>query len=365
MQDNKAKRILIIRTDRIGDVLLSTPAIRAVRKNYPQAFIAVMVRPYAKDIVEGNPYLNEVIIYDKYGKHKRLWSNISFISMLRKKQFDLALILHPTNRTNIISFLSGIPERVGYNKKLGFLLTRRLEDRKYEGRRHEIEYTLDVVRAVGINPVRDFASSSSRKGISNGIKTENDNLLMPIKQGSEEYIGSFLHSHGVWEKDRLVALHPGASCPSKVWPAENFAHLGDSLAKLLKAKIIVVCSSKDEEIGNRVIRLMRCNPISACGKTTVSELASLLKRCSLFISNDSGPVHIAVAVKTPVIAIFGRNERGLSPKRWGPIGEHDIVLHKEVGCKFCLAHNCRLNFKCLKAITPEEVIAAAGKILIT
>lgn len=324
--------------------MLSTPLIMAIRESYPQAHIAMMVRPYTKEIVEGNPYLDEVIIYDKYGRHKRWWQNLNFILMLKKKQFDLALILHPTCRVNIISFLSGIRRRVGYHRKLGFLLTHKLEDRKYEGRKHEIEYTLDIVRTLG-------------------IKAENSNLFMPIKQESEEYIKDFLRSHEIVEKDKLVALHPGASCPSKLWPAKNFACVGDKLAELFKVKIIVVCSSKDEEVGNRVMELMQHNSTSACGKTSVSELASLLKRCSLFISNDSGPVHIAVAVKTPVIAIFGRNEQGLSPTRWRPVGKQDIVLHKEVGCEFCLAHNCRIGFKCLKAITPEEVIEAAKKVL--
>ncbi len=341
---NKVKRILIIRTDRIGDVLLSTPAITEVRKSYPQAFIAVLVRPYAKEIVEGNPYLDEVIIYDKYGKHKGWWQNLSFISMLRKKRFDLALIFHPTQRANIISFLSGIPERVGYNKKLGFLLTRKLEDKKYEGKKHEIEYTLDVVRTLGAG-------------------AENNGLFMPIKQESEEYIESFLRFHQISERDRLIALHPGASCPSKLWRAENFASVGDKLTELFDAKVIIVCGRKDEEVGNKVMNLMQHNPISACGKTTVSQLASLLKRCILFISNDSGPVHIAVALQTPVIAIFGRNECGLSPTRWRPVGKGDIVLHKEVGCQSCLAHKCQINFKCLGAISPEEVVKAAEKLL--
>ncbi len=264
--------------------------------------------------------------------------------MLRKKRFDLALILHPTNRANIIVFLSGIPVRVGYNKKFGFLLTHKLEERKYEGKKHEIEYTLDIVRSLGVS-------------------AENNGLFMPIKKENEEYIENFLHSHGVSGKDRLIALHPGASCPSKIWPGENFARLGDGLAKSFKVKIIILSSREDEEVGNKVIRLMQCKPISACGKTTVSELASLLLRCALVISNDSGPVHIAAAVKTPVIAIFGRNERGLSPVRWRPLGKRDIVLHKEVGCESCLAHDCRIDFKCLKAITPGEVMAAAEKIL--
>ena len=125
-------RILLTRTDRIGDVVLSTPAIKAVRDRYPEAYIAFMVRPYARDIVEGNPYLNEVIVYDKYGKHKSVFKTIKFALGLRKKKFDLAIMLHPTNRVHLIAYLAGIPERVGFDRKMPFLLTKkyRISSRK-------------------------------------------------------------------------------------------------------------------------------------------------------------------------------------------------------------------------------------------
>ena len=105
------------------------------------------------------------------------------------------------------------------------------------------------------------------------------------------------------------------------------------------------------------------NCVNLSGKTSVADVASVLRRVKLFISNDSGPVHISCAVGTPVIAIFGRSDRGLSPSRWGPTGERDIVLHKDVGCDECLAHNCNKKFKCLEAVTVDEVLAAAAKIL--
>jgi len=105
--------------------------------------------------------------------------------------------------------------------------------------------------------------------------------------------------------------------------------------------------------------------INLAGKTSVSQLASVLKRCNLFISNDSGPVHIACAVETPVISIFGRSQKGLSPARWGPTGKKDRILHKYVGCIECLAHNCVKEFACLKAITVDDVVSAADSILKT
>lgn len=347
MRENSFKKILITRTDRIGDVLLSTPAIKALRKSFPQSHIAVMVRPYARDIVLGNPYLDEVIIYDKYRAQRSFWRSIKFGWDLKKRKFDLALILHPTNRQHLVSFLAGIKKRVGFNLKSSFLLTDKIEHKKQEGQRHELEYTLDVVRSLGIEP-------------------EDKDLFMPIRKDSEVYIEELLAREAAGlASEKMIALHPGASCPSKIWPTERFAQVADKLAGEFKVRVVVVAGPDDVDKGKNLISLMRCGCIDACGKTTVSQLASLLRRCCLFISNDSGPVHIATAVGVPVIAVFGRGQPGLSPRRWGPTGKNDIVLHKDVGCRECLAHNCQKGFACLQAISAQEVLAAARKLLDT
>lgn len=340
------KRILISRTDRIGDVLLSTPVFKALRKKFPQSYIAVMVRPYARDIVLGNPYLNEVIIYDKYGAQRHLWSSIKFAWGLRRKRFDLALMLHPTNRVHLLAFLAGIKKRVGFNRKLSFLLTDKVEHKKQEGKKQELEYTLDIIRFLGIEP-------------------EDKDLFMPIRKDSEMYIEDFLSKETLEGDDRLVALHPGASCPSKIWPTERFAQVADKLADEFKLKVVVVAGPDDLDIGRNLLSLLHCPYIDATAKTTVSQLASLLRRCSLFISNDSGPVHIAAALGIPQVTIFGRAQAGLSPRRWGPTGKKDIILHQDVGCQECLAHNCQRDFACLKAISADRVFSAARKLLDT
>ena len=146
------KRILIVRTDRIGDLVLSTPVIASLRKAYPNSYIAFMCRPYTEAIVKGNPYLDEVIVYDKYGKEKGFWATLKFARYLKRKRFDLALILHPTNRAHLVTFLAGIPERVGWDQKLGFLLTKRIPHTKQQGEKHELEYTLDMLRSLDIEP---------------------------------------------------------------------------------------------------------------------------------------------------------------------------------------------------------------------
>ncbi|HOX09021.1 MAG TPA: lipopolysaccharide heptosyltransferase II [Candidatus Omnitrophota bacterium] len=345
MPENKRKyRILIIRTDRIGDVLLSTPAIKAVRDAYPNAHIAVMVRPYVEDVVDGNPYLDEVILYDKDNKQKGIFSTMAFIAGLRRKRFDLAIVLHPTVRSNVIPFLAGIPERVGYDRKWGFLLTKRLKDTKHHGEKHEIDYSLDVLRPVGITP-KDRA------------------LYMPVKPEYERVIERFMDLADIGSKDIIVAISPGASCPSKRWPAYRFGRVADELAGRRGVKAVIIGGPSDKKTVDEVKTGMLHSPIVLSEEHSLGEVAALLKRCKLLISNDSGPVHIAVAVGTPVISIFGRLDPGLSPQRWGPVGPRDIVIHKDIGCEECLAHNCKLGFKCLEAVTVEDVLSAAEGLL--
>jgi len=357
-------KILLTRTDRIGDVVLSTPAIKAVRAKYPDAYIAFMVRPYAKDIVDGNPYLDEVIVYDKYGKHKSLISTILFALNLRKKNFELSIMLHPTNRVHLISFLAGIPKRIGYDRKLPYLLTKKVPHLKQEGKKHESKYTLDLLRAIGIDsPAKE--------------------LFVPVHEKDIEKVEKLFSEYHIGNDVKLVAINPGASSRSKMWPPRNFAKLADSLAKEFKARILIVSDETNKGSACAVEKGMKCEPRSKClknedhdlshlergepvnlvGKTTVGELAALLSKCDIFISNDSGPVHIASAVETPVISIFGRKNPGLSPRRWGPTGKKSAVFHKDVGCSICLAEDCKIKFKCLEAITPDEVFEAASRLL--
>ncbi|MGD0336649.1 MAG: lipopolysaccharide heptosyltransferase II [Candidatus Omnitrophota bacterium] len=338
------KRILIVRTDRIGDVLLSTPVIKALRSYYPDAYISMMVSSYAKDIVEGNPYLDEVIVYDKDKEHKSWWRSFGFTQELKIKKFDLALMLHPTNRVHLVTFFAGIKKRVGYNRKLGFLLTDRLEHSKQRGEKHEAEYNFDLLRYLG-------------------IEAQEKELFMPLRKESEEKVNDLFKQMQIKDTDTLLAIHPGASCPSKIWPCERFAEVADKLVEKYGFKVLVVAGPKDIRLAESVIKNMHHPSINLAGKSSVSQLASILKRCRLFISNDSGPVHIATAVGTPVIAIFGRSQAGLSPKRWGPLGIKDKILHKQVGCIECLAHNCIKEFACLKAISVDDVVSAADEIL--
>ena len=339
MNNRSKKRILLTRTDRLGDFVLTTPAIKAVRDAYPDAYIAMIVTPYTKKLAEGNPYIDEVIVYDKQKKEKSLLGGLRFALSLRKKEFDRAIIFHPTNRMHIITYIANIPRRIGYDKKCGFLLTDKIRNLKHLGQKHEKDYTLEMLKALG-------------------IESDEKELFVPVTYEAELAIDSLLKSHGIAKKHKLVIMHPGASCVSKIWPSERFAKLADKLIDKKQAKIIVVGGSGKRDLFcvDSVKKFMLNDAIFLKGTLNTIELAALLKRATLFISNDSGPVHVAAAVSTPVIDIFGRNQPGLSPIVWGPLGLKDVVLHKDVGCKdVCLAHNCNKTFACLRAISVDEV----------
>jgi len=230
MDVSKIKRIIIVRTDRIGDVVLSTPMVTATRLAFPHAYIAMMVSPETEEIVAQNPNLNEVVVYDKKLRHRGIFNTLCFAIHLRGKRFDLALILHSTTRVNLISFLAGIPRRIGYSRgKMDFLLTNRLEYKKRLGKKHESEYSLDILRSIG-------------------LKTGHFPLIMPVKKTDEKAIDDLLQENGLRQGERFTVIHPGASCISKMWPQEDFAKLADILIERFKLAVVLVSGPDQVEM---------------------------------------------------------------------------------------------------------------------
>ncbi|MDD5439371.1 MAG: lipopolysaccharide heptosyltransferase II [Candidatus Omnitrophica bacterium] len=336
-------RILIARTDRIGDVMLSTPVITAVRAHYPDSYIAFCAGPAAGPLLETNPSLDEVIVFDKRGRHRGAAGMMMFVRELRRRKFDLAIVLHPTERIHLACFLAGIRKRCGYRLKWPFLLTHTIPHTKHQGLRHEVEYNLDLVRSLGLQP---------------GDKR----LFVRVSKTAAEVAQAFFSEHGIPEGGTVVCIHAGASCPSKRWPASSFAAVIDRLSKK-GVHVVLVGGQDDRRYSDLVVKQAAVTIADLTGRTSTGELAAVLSKSNLLISNDSGPVHVAVALEVPVVAIFGRSDPGLSPVRWGPRGLRDVVLHKNVGCVTCLAHRCDKGFKCLTAITVDEVVSAAERLL--
>jgi len=334
------KRILVINVNWIGDVLFSTPLIRTLREAYPESYLACLLHPRTREMLESNPRLDEIIIYDEDNRHRGLIGKIRLIAFLRKKRFDTAFILHRSFTKALIAALAGIKERVGYpTKKRSFLLTKPVEESIEEI--HKVEYFLNLAKAVGIYP----------KDVSYEFFIENFD---------KKFVKELLGANGVAPGDLLVVLCPGGNWDPKRWPKENFAKLADMLAGKLNAKIVIAGAKKDIGLGEDIKKMMNSWPIITCGKTTLKQLGALLERANLVIANDTGPMHMAVAMKTKAIALFGPT----SPRITGPYGTGDYrVIFKTEDCGVpCYDFTCRDN-KCMAAIKVDDVFAAAGEML--
>ena len=331
------KKILVVRLDRLGDLTLSLPAIDALRRQYPEAHISLMTRTATRELLQGHPWLDEVIAYEyeKGGRHRSLSGYFRFLKEIRARRFDAALILHPGLRSYLVPFLAGIPRRLGYRSGCGFLLSASVPDERHAGKRHESEYALDIVRAFGVATGPDLKAK----------------IFAPRLSG--ELAGKF----GAGES--WIAFHAGSSCPSKRWNIERFEALGNKILREFPHKLVIIGGKEEAELGAKLNTAWGARALDLTGKISLQELATVLQRCALLISNDSGPVHVAAAVGTKVISIFGRNQAGLSPQRWKPLGSGHAVIQKDVGCVICLAHNCPIEFECLKAISVEEVFQQA------
>jgi len=300
---NNIKNILAVRNDRFGEFLLNIPAFRSLKAGYPGARLTLVVNPAVYELAKCIEGVDEIIVWENR-KH-RLGEILKFIREIKSKKPGFCIIFNPSKEFNIISFLSGIPVRIGYDRKWGFLLTHKIKDRKYLGQKHEVEYNLELAKLSGVDV----------KGIGLSLKI-NDNI-----------INGLIRDYGLADDSDLIALHPYTSDTIKQWPMDNFRALAKKISLEIKQKVIIVGGK--EEASKYAGSFSGLNGVvDMTGKTTLVQLAALLKRCRLLISGDSGPVHLASAVGTPVVAIFRNDIPGKSPKRWGPWGRNNIVIEK-------------------------------------
>lgn len=334
---DKIHKILVVRTDRMGDVLLNIPAIRALKQSF-NATVFALVNPVVKELLEGLPEIDQVLPFVEGRWNRSIFARLKLLREMRKMQFDLAVILNPTKRFHILTYLAGIGLRLGYARKWDFLLSHKIEDKKFLGQKHEVEYNLDLVRSIGAD-------------------TSDQQISIKAEKQDTQFVENLLLEYGIKDKDIVIAIHPHSSNPAKCWPKENFASVADELSLRFSAKVVITGSAQERSSVVKLISLTKHPLINLCGRLSLKQLAAFFLRCSLLISNDSGPVHIAAAVATPTVVIFGRNMPAVGPKRWGPWGSGHITLHKDPGCSPCLDRDCPYNFKCLTSITPEEVLA--------
>jgi heptosyltransferase-2 len=334
-------KILIIQTAFLGDVVLTTPLMKAVRKKYPKSKIFFLLIPQTEELLKNNPYIDRIIAYDKKGKEKEVFGFLNLVKMVKSSEFDLALIPHRSFRSALIAYLAGIPQRIGFDKSSGaFFFTQKM---KYIQNQPEVKRNLSLLET--------------------DIPSEND--CLPELFPSEDdfiYIEELFKSWDVKEENKIVGIAPGSVWNTKRWLPERFGKVAEALIEKLGAKVIFIGGKEDEKLCLEIASNMKSKPLIAAGKTSPLQSASLISRCKVILSNDTAPMHIAVARRVPVVAIFGST---IPEFGFAPTGKNDLVIQKEIYCRPCGIHGRKKcpekHFRCMKEITTDEVFEAVSQ----
>jgi lipopolysaccharide heptosyltransferase II len=263
---------------------------------------------------------------------------------IRRRKFDLAVIYHTKRRTNLLCFWADIPERLGYrNNKLGFLLTKPVIDERHLGKKHEAQYCLELLAHVGVH-------------------STDKELHVSIQEDAEKWVEQLSKHQGMKEAERLVAVHLGASDPSKQWPVEYFAEVINQLLKKYPCRVVLIGTDQIKSLCHEALKLVPMSVLDLSGMTDLSQLVSFLKRCQVLISNDSGPVHLASALGVPVVSIFTRNQPGINPERWRPLEPRSQVVSVPQDTKPSFKKAGMATSEYLHNIKPAAVLEAVDAV---
>ncbi|HOD36059.1 MAG TPA: lipopolysaccharide heptosyltransferase II [Syntrophales bacterium] len=336
------RNILIRGTNWIGDVVMTLPAIAAVREAYPGAKISILVKPWVADLLRISSDVDEVLIYERPGVHEGLGGFLRLVGELKARKFDMAILLQNAIEAAIIAWLARIPVRAGYSTDgRGFLLTHAVRRTDDILRLHQTRYYLEMLKALGLEP--------GRKDVRLAVGEEEKSLSDRI-----------LKERGIAPDSLLIGLAPGATYgPAKMWYPERFASVADRLIERFSARVLIFGSGGDHEVARRVRERAGNTLIDLTGETTLREAISLIARCRLFVSNDSGLMHVAGALGIPTVAIFGST----NPLTTSPVGQESVVITKNAPCAPCLKETCPTDFICMDLITVDDVYDTAVSLL--
>ncbi len=370
-------RIVLIRPDHLGDLLFTTPAIRLLREAFPQARITYLVGPWSKAVIENNPHIDEIALcpfpgFTRQEKRSALEPYVTlfrYARRLRREGFDLAIVLRFDHWWGaLLAYLAGIPHRVGYDvAEVRPFLT---DVVPYSSERHEVEQNLALVERVssfefrvsGCRPVLSHALSVI-EGLAEGSRVGRWPLEFHLTAEDEEFAEDYLAGHGVGDGDLLIGIHPGAGAPVKLWRNQAWTQAADALAQRYGARVILTGSAEESPLCKAIAEQMTTKPIVAAGETSLGGLAAIMARCRLVLGVDSGPLHLAVALGTPTVHLFGP----VDSRAFGPWGDpaHNIVVTSEMDCIPCnhldYAPAELHQHPCVRNITVEQVLEAAER----
>lgn len=348
------RNMLAIRLDNLGDVLVTTPALHAIKRSLPNAKLTLLASAVGAQAGRLDPDVDDVIVYEAPWMDP--WHQLALdpereqqmIATLRERQFDGAIIFTSYHQSPLpaayLCYLADVPLRVAASiDGPGSLLTTR--HKHPERMMHEVERGLDLVGAIGLT-------------------TDREDLALAVPDHSRKAARQFLASRGIAEYRPLVVVHPGCSMPARTYPEAMFSDMIELAVRCLGAPVILTGVESERElvqrVRGRVDAALRDRVIPAAGELAFADFCALLQRADLVITNNTGPMHVAAAVKTPVVALFALTN---PPEQWGPWHVPHRLLYHEVSCRLCYARVCPYGHECLTLVAPEMVIAAARELL--
>lgn len=335
------RKVLIRSANWVGDAVMSLPAIASIRQGFPRAQISILAKPWVSDLFQDCPEIDRVILYRSPGLHEGFRGKWKLARALKPERFDLALHLPNSFESALISYLAGIPSRAGYNTDgRGILLTHRVPVNGKIKKGHQVEYYLHLLSSLGFR-------------LAEGIP------VLKISPKRLEEAKGILEPFGVKESDPLVGISPGAKYGSaKEWFPDRYRELAGRISTEMGARALILGSLEDRPVASTISQSAGNAVVDLAGRTNLAQAIGVIARCRLFVTNDSGLMHVASSLGVPLVAIFGSTD----PLRTGPRGRNSRVLYKSIPCAPCLRTECPEDRQCLRLITVEEVFEEVKKI---
>lgn len=342
LTDTPHAKIMIRAANWVGDAIMTTPVIRAVRKNFPKSTITVLAKPWVIPVYENNPYVDKILIYDNKGRHKRGFGTLRLSKNLRGHEFDLAVLMQNAFEAGLISFLGGIKERLGYNTDgRTLLLNRSITLNPALKKGHLIDYYLGILKGACLaddgRSLDLFLSESDRDFATHFLATRKFDLSRPV-----------------------IGINPGATGgTAKRWFPERYAKVCQKLASEYNVKILIFGGPADVELGDYIAGLSKESAVNIAGTTSLGQAFALIETCSLFITNDSGLMHAAAALNINQAALIGSTDFIAT----SPSNKNSIMVRVPVPCSPCLKDVCPTDHQCMDKISVDMVMETCKALL--
>lgn len=345
----EVKNVLVVIVGKygMGDVVLCTPAIRSLKENLPDRRLFVVVNREHSVVLEENPFIDQLLKYDKGHTPKNLLAKLRLVKVIKELDIDLAIDFYTYQglASEFLAFFSGAKYRIGRDTdNRGFLFTKKLSHSS--PKKYQVDRVLELIEAIGLTATNRVPAIFFPTAVNYQV----DSLLRSIHVN---------HNHS------FVVIHPGTGqyvAAARQWKIERYAELADLIIEKLDQRVIFTGSRAEIELIEHIHTKMRKPSDSVAGKIALKALAALIKKSALFISANTGPMHIAVAVGTPTVSVFSHVDPDDHPDRWKPRGENNMVIQKDVGCIRCDRRKCK-TYRCLEAITVTDVFQAVAELL--